>query len=215
MSDMSLVIVPKSDQINFEDFAVIGTLDITVREVSVKPGTEQPVSINFGDKKVFRPCKTMSKLICHVWKSNDSKSFIGKSMRLYGDPKVRFGPMQVGGIRISHMSDITEPVTVALMETRGKKAIFTVKPLTIEKTAPKADKPPPLQMDPEALSAWADDYEQVIDTATEHAAFRGDLNNITASPEYQAFKVHDPDRAAALATKASAKVKALRDGGKG
>lgn len=49
--------------------------------------------------------------------------------------------MEVGGIRISHMSHIDKPVTIALTATRGNKKPVTVQPLVIrdEPSQPIAD----------------------------------------------------------------------------
>ena len=57
MNDMSGVITPKSDQINADDL-IAGPRTIMVREVDIRPGTEQPVSIFYdGDGgKPWRPC---------------------------------------------------------------------------------------------------------------------------------------------------------------
>lgn len=52
-------------------------------------------------------------------------------MTLYHDPSVRFGGSEVGGIRISHMSDIEGPIRVNLTATKGKKALHTVEPLVV------------------------------------------------------------------------------------
>jgi hypothetical protein len=48
--------------------------------------------------------------------------------------------MEVGGIRISHMSDIGETMTMALTVTRANKKPFTVKPL---RAVGKETAPPP------------------------------------------------------------------------
>jgi hypothetical protein len=50
-------------------------------------------------------------------------------MTLFGDPTVKWGGIAIGGIRLSHVSNIQKPLTVALTETRGKRAPFTVQPL--------------------------------------------------------------------------------------
>ena len=61
-------------------------------------------------------------------------------MRLYGDPDVKFGGSVVGGIKISHLSDIDKKLSIALTVTRGKRSPFTVEPLVeSEPTAPSAD----------------------------------------------------------------------------
>ena len=51
-------------------------------------------------------------------------------MTLYRDPAVKFGGLEVGGIRISHMSDIAKPITMALTATRANRKPFTVQPMS-------------------------------------------------------------------------------------
>jgi hypothetical protein len=50
-------------------------------------------------------------------------------MTLYRDPAVRFGGSEVGGIRVSHLSDIEKRIQVALTVTRGKRQPFIIEPL--------------------------------------------------------------------------------------
>lgn len=129
MNDMRAVIVPKSDQLNADD--LIGrSLTIKVTKVSIAPATEQPVSINFeGDGgKPYRPCKSMCRVMVYVW-GPDANAYVGRSMTLYRDEKARFGGLDVGGIRISHISHIQSDVTMALTVTKGSKKPFTVKPM--------------------------------------------------------------------------------------
>lgn len=136
MGDLSAVIIPKSDQINADDL-IAGPRTITITEVRVSPGTEQPVSIFFeGDGgKPFRPCKSMTRLMVSVW-GPDSAKYPGQSMTLYRDPTVKWAGMAVGGIRISHMTGLSSRMEIALTETKGKRKITVVEPLTV---APKAD----------------------------------------------------------------------------
>lgn len=132
MSDMVAVTAPRSDQWNFDDF-LSGSRTFRIVEVRVKPGTEQPVDMVLeGTEKFYRPCKSMARCFVAAW-GPDSKKYVGRSITLYGDPKVRWGGLEVGGIRISHMSDIDSPLTMALTMTRGNKKPFTVKPLVVEK----------------------------------------------------------------------------------
>lgn len=131
MNDMVAVTAPKSDQWNFDDFqAEVRTFKIT--GVKVRPGTEQPVDVLLeGTEKFYRPCKSMMRCMVAVWGADSSK-YVGKSFTLYGDPKVRWGGMEVGGLRISHMSDLSEPLTMALTATKGSRKPFTVRPLVVE-----------------------------------------------------------------------------------
>lgn len=136
MNDMTRAIVPKSDQLNTDDL-IAGARTITVTKVAIKDSVEQPVSISFdGDGgKPYKPCKSMSRVLVHAW-GKDASKYVGRSMTLYRDPEVTWGGMKVGGIRISHMSDIKEDKTMALTATKQSKKPFTVKPLTATTAAP-------------------------------------------------------------------------------
>jgi hypothetical protein len=129
--NMLATIVPKSDQINADD--LIGqSLTITVNEVKFSGGQEQPVSMYFdGSGKAFRPCKSMCRVLVAIW-GPDAKEYVGRSMTLYRDPTVKWGGMEVGGIRISHMTHMEAPVTMALTATKGARKPYTVRPLVAE-----------------------------------------------------------------------------------
>lgn len=128
--DMRTTIAPKSDQLNFDDFIATGSLTITITDVKGSADPQQPVSIHYqGDNgKPYKPCKSMRRVLVHVWGS-DGMKYVGRSLTLYGDPKVMFGGIAVGGIRISHMSDISEPVTMALSVSKASRKPYTVQPL--------------------------------------------------------------------------------------
>jgi len=126
---MSASIEAKSSQLNADD--LIGkTITITITKVSGTGDAQQPIAIHYeGDNgKPFMPCKTVRRILVHVW-GVDGAKYIGRSMTLYRDEKVKFGGIEVGGIRISHMSDIDKPVTLALTASKANKKPFTVQPL--------------------------------------------------------------------------------------
>ncbi len=134
--NMLNTIIPKSDQLNADDLIGGQTKTIKVTKVSILAG-DQPVGISYdGDNgKPYKPGKSMRRVLVHVW-GPDANNYVGKSMTLYRDDKVTFGGVNVGGIRISHMSGISAPVTMALTATRANRKPFTVLPLVEEK--PKA-----------------------------------------------------------------------------
>ena len=135
---MRAVIVPKSDQINADNL-IGGPITIKITSVEIRPGTEQPVSVHFENDngKPYKPCKTMSRVMVLCW-GPDANAYVGRSMTLYRDPTVRYGALEVAGIRISHMSDLDGTKVMALTATKGNKKPVTVKPLTVEKpTAPR------------------------------------------------------------------------------
>jgi hypothetical protein len=127
--DMSKFIIAKSDQLNSDDL-IGGPITITITSVRGTDASDQPVAVHFDgdDGKPYKPCKSMRRVMVGAWGADASK-YVGKSMTLYREAEVQFGGMKVGGIRISHMSGLTEKKTMALTATRGKKGLFTVLPL--------------------------------------------------------------------------------------
>lgn len=128
MTDLSKTIEAKSDQLNAEDL-IAGDKTIRITKVSAVAG-DQPISINYeGDNgKPYKPCKSMRRVLVHVWGS-DGSQYTGRSMTLFREPSIKFGGVAVGGIRISHMSHISEKKSFALTESRAVRKIYTVMPL--------------------------------------------------------------------------------------
>lgn len=124
--DLRGTIIPKSDQLN-ADQLIGGPMTLTVTRVTANSG-DQPVTIHYeGDGgRPFKPCLTMRKVLVLAW-GHDGNQWPGKSMRVYNDPAVRFGKEEVGGVRISHLSDIPSDISVRLAATKGKKALYEIK----------------------------------------------------------------------------------------
>ena len=139
MMDLTDLIQPKSDQWNADDF-VSGPRTFTIEGVRVDPSADQKISMALvGSNKVFRPCKSMARVMVQAW-GPDASKYDGRSMTLYRDPKVKWGGMEVGGIRISHMSHIDAPMSLMLTMTKQSRAPFKVEVL---KASPDAPPPPP------------------------------------------------------------------------
>ena len=122
-------IVPKSDQLNYDDF-VNGPITDTV--VGLKQGSsEQPIIVLLKDHdRPYKPCKGMRRVLIAAWGGDDrGKSWIGKRLTMFGEPTVKFAGEQVGGIQVSHVSGITKPLTIKLTVARGKRKDYTVQPL--------------------------------------------------------------------------------------
>lgn len=129
VEDLRATIIPKSDQLNAEQL-LGGPMTVTVTEVRVKDSEEQPVVVHYAGEegRPFKPCKTMRKVLIHAWGA-DGRQWVGRSMTLYNDPAVKFGGEDVGGIRISHLTDIEHDIKVSLTSTRGKKAKYEIRRL--------------------------------------------------------------------------------------
>ena len=140
--DVGATIAPKSDQLNADDL-IVGPRTITLTAVKARASTgqgDQPIALHFeGDaNKPYLPCKSMRRVLVHCW-GRDGAAYVGRSLTLYRDETVAFGGATVGGIRISHMSDLDRAVTMSLTASKASRKPFTVKPLATT-TAPAAKK---------------------------------------------------------------------------
>ncbi|MBF0877222.1 hypothetical protein HKD21_10230 [Gluconobacter cerevisiae] len=172
MVDLSKTIIAKSDQLNADDL-MGGPLTVRIQDVR-EGNADQPIAIFYEgcNGKPYYPCKSMRRVLVNVW-GKDGKAYAGKGMTLFREPSVKFGGIAVGGIRISHMTDITQDTPLALQVTRGSKKLYTVKPLRIQ---------------PEQREAPADRWAAWIDgrlAAVEKAATLQDLQNVTGTDNYK------------------------------
>jgi len=137
----------------------------------------------------------MRRVLVNLW-GPDGAAYIGRSLTIYRDEQVVFGGVEVGGIRISHMSHLQRETTMALTATKAKRKPFTVRPLIVEKPAappaPPAEAPLLLigpdakeysfkgveawlaaakraigKIEPDALGAWRDANAVHMDAAAE------------------------------------------------
>ena len=135
MLDISETTAPKSDQLNADDLIGGQKKTIKITKVSRLGEDQQPVAINFeGDNgKPYKPCKSMRRVLLSIW-GKDANQYVGRCMTLYRDDAVKFGGADVGGIRISHMSHIDKPVTMALTASKTNRKPYTVQPLMVDDT---------------------------------------------------------------------------------
>ncbi len=140
MIDMKATIAPKSDQLNADDLINGATMTITVTQVDVKPNADQPCTIRFeGDNgKPYKPCKSMRRALIMVW-GDDGQAYVGQSMTLICDPNVKWGGVAVGGLRITHMTGLTEKRVISLTATRGVKKPYSIEPLILGNPITEAD----------------------------------------------------------------------------
>ncbi len=129
VSNLADTIKPKSDQLNADDLL---TGPITVSVIDVNRGSvDQPVSISIDGHMPYKPCKTMRRVLVTAW-GQDGKAWIGKKMTLFCDPTVKWGGVALGGIRISHLSNIEGPMNMMLTQSRGRKSQVVIHPVVNE-----------------------------------------------------------------------------------
>lgn len=136
--DLTDSIAPTSDQLDAVDL-LGGPRTFTIERVEKNSG-DQPVNIILREfPRVWRPGKSMRRVLVAAWGA-DATQYAGRRVTLYCDPNVKFGGEAVGGTRVSHLSHIEKPLTIPLLVTRGKSAMFRVQPLP--DVAPAADLSP-------------------------------------------------------------------------
>ena len=163
ISNLRDTATPKSDQLNADD--LINTTKI-IRITGVKRGTskEQPISIEYDNMqgRPFKPCKSMRRVLIAAY-GEDGREWVGKSIKLYTDPNVIFGGVKVGGIRISHLSDIDKTMSIMLSVSKGRREPVTVSKLP---TYPQADFDQKATAWIEAIKAGKITLDQVIEKAS-------------------------------------------------
>ncbi len=125
-NDLSSTIVAKSDQLNADD--LMEPITITVTRVDKVSAKDQPVHIHSDGRQPFKPCLTMRRMLISAW-GKYKDEWVGRSMVVYCDPEVMWAGKEQGGIRVSHVSDIAQPVSKMLAVTRGRKKLFTLLPM--------------------------------------------------------------------------------------
>lgn len=113
-------IIPKTDQANADDL-ISGPRTVKVTQVT-RGNKENPVFIYTDgfEGRPYKPCLSMRRAIISAW-GEYPDPWVGRSLTLYRDPEVVYGGVKVGGIRISHFSDIAEDFELMLTVTRGKR----------------------------------------------------------------------------------------------
>lgn len=128
MTDISETLAPNSEQLDAIDL-VDGPQTFTVERVVVKAKADQPVDVHLVEfPRVWRPGKNMRRVLAYCW-GKDSSQWVGKRVRLYLDPEVKFGNEKPGGTRISHLSGIDGPKVAPIIITKGKSGTWKVDPL--------------------------------------------------------------------------------------
>jgi hypothetical protein len=121
MASVANAMKAKSDQLNFVDIGT-GELVLFVTGVNVT-NSDQPIAIFFKgcNDRPYKPSKGMIRLLSEAW-GDESDNWIGKVIKLYGDPSVTWAGEAIGGLRIRSLSDIDKKGFSAFVTiTRGKR----------------------------------------------------------------------------------------------
>lgn len=120
-------IIPKSDQLNADDL-LTGAQTFTITKVT-RGDSDQPINVHLREHpQPWKPCKSMRRVLIAIWGDKGS-DWVNKTLILFNDPTVKWGGVEVGGIRISHMEGLEEATNLTLTETRGKRKPYKILPL--------------------------------------------------------------------------------------
>ena len=167
--DITPFIQAKSDQLNADDL-IGGPITARITNVRVTGGDQQPVTVELDEGKPWKPCKTTMRVLAALWGPRAGE-WVGRSVRLYRDPAVKYGGVEVGGIRISGMSHIDKPKVLTLSSSKKTKTEYRIEVL---KDAPQARPMPASQTqaaDRGALARLAADCEQIGISPSEWGAW--------------------------------------------
>lgn len=133
MTDVTHTLLANSDQLNASDL-IAGSIVVRIDKVDVKRSKDQPITIHIGeDYQPYKPGLTCRRILSVLW-GKDSKLWVGRWLRLYCDPNVKWNNQEAGGIRISHASHIDEEVNVTVRSSKYGTKKYLIKPIEIEKT---------------------------------------------------------------------------------
>jgi hypothetical protein len=155
--DITPLLAAKSDQLNADDL-IAGPVTVRVISARITGGMEQPVTVELdGGHRPWKPCKTTMRVLAALWGSAPS-AWAGRLVRLYRDPTVKYGGVEVGGIRISGMSHIDGPKKITLAASKKSKVEHRIDVLRDE---PKRPQPRAVQQD-DAPAPGVDDYRASV-----------------------------------------------------
>jgi hypothetical protein len=135
--DISDTIIANSEQINADD--LLGG-PVTATITGVEKGTaEQPVFIHLAEfpGRTFRPAKSVRRVLVAGWGA-EASAYVGRRLTIYNDQTVKWAGQEIGGVRVSALSHIDKPMTVALTVSRGKRTPITIQPLPTDTGALEA-----------------------------------------------------------------------------
>lgn len=140
--NISKAIIAKSDQLNSSDL-IGGPQTVTIAEVR-EGNSDQPVQIHLVEwpGRPFKPSKTVLRILDYAWGEETDDWPPGARMTVFRDPTAKWAGEEVGGIRVSHLSHISEPFKLALRESQKKSVLYKIDPLPDTPDAPAAPTEP-------------------------------------------------------------------------
>jgi hypothetical protein len=141
--DMTSSLEAKSDQLNAVDLTEARTF--TIEKVTAG-NADQPFNFHLVELpgKPWRPSKGMRRVLARGWGAKNIESvYPGRRVTLFCEPSVKWAGADVGGIRVSHLSDVGEGFSTPLALSAKQRIMYRVEPLA----AAAAPAPAPVSLD--------------------------------------------------------------------
>ncbi|ROS28883.1 hypothetical protein EDF22_0614 [Rathayibacter sp. PhB127] len=129
--DITQALAPTSDQIDAIELVEPRTFTIAPGSRLGKRDGKTVAEIRLVEvDRVWRPSKGMLDVLAACWGTKGDQ-WVGRRVTVYNKPDVMFGPNKVGGIRISHLSNIEGPRDLLIRGAgaAGRKQTWHVDPL--------------------------------------------------------------------------------------
>ena len=134
MANVSEAMQANSNQLNAADIMGVEPI-ITVQSVNLtNEAGKKTVWVHYhgGEGRPWRVSTGMVRILSAGW-GPESDNWIGKSVKIFNEPTVRFGGKEVGGVQIRAMSDIPERgIKATLSINRTKRVPFPVAHLAMQ-----------------------------------------------------------------------------------
>ncbi len=129
MANVKKAMQSKSDQLNYVDVGE-GNLIALIESVHVTNSDQQPVTITFAgcNGKPYKPNKGMIRVLAGAW-GEETDSWIGKTIKITGDPTVKWGGEEVGGLVVGALSDIDKAGYTAYIQKNKRVRVKKTIPL--------------------------------------------------------------------------------------
>lgn len=129
--DITQALAPQSDQIDAVELVEPRTFTIDTGSRLGKRDGKTVAEIRLVEvDRVWRPSKGMLDVLAACW-GTKADQWVGRRVTVYNDPDVMFGKEKVGGVRISHLSDIdaARDIQIRGAGATGRKRSWHVEPL--------------------------------------------------------------------------------------
>lgn len=129
--DITQALAPASDQIDAVELVEPRTFTIDTGSRLGKRDGKTVAEIRLVEvDRVWRPSKGMLDVLAACW-GTKADQWVGRRVTVYNDPDVMFGKEKVGGVRISHLSNIdaARDIQIRGAGAIGRKRSWHVEPL--------------------------------------------------------------------------------------